>query len=504
VEGKFDDRGADRAYAEAFRDHGVNIDGAAAETSVGRLKGRPALALPLAAALDDWMFVRREVSEDVDWKRLVAVARAIDPDPLRDRLRATWGRPVTEVEDELRSLAKSINVRDHPPATLLYLAVTLRTAKQMDAGLRLLSEAQAAYPGDFWLTYSLSWELNDQKHYEGTTRFCTAAVSLRPNSPVTVQNLGAALAMQENWDEAIVCFRKALELDPQYTPAHRNLALTLSCKAMDLVISPDEKRRDPRRAMELMREAGELDPRSSKTQYWQNLGFVQYRVGDFRASIESLEKSCRLQEGNTGDAGQWTVLALAHTRLASQEGLLDKEREFHKAEGRRWFDQADKQIDKLWSARPGHANGQATWDFRGEGAALLGLPDPGKAAALFELGQTLRKQKMFAEAEVLLREAIRLKPGLVQAHLQLGWVLQSQGKPSEAEAAFREVVRLKPDQASGHIGLGRTLLNQKKFAEAEQALREGLPLEPTHTAAKELLEQALAGQAKDSEAEKPK
>jgi len=30
-----------------------------------------------------------------NWKRLVAVARGMDADPLRDRLRATWEQPVT-------------------------------------------------------------------------------------------------------------------------------------------------------------------------------------------------------------------------------------------------------------------------------------------------------------------------------------------------------------------------------------------------------------------------
>src|SRR6185295_18592654 len=110
-----------------------------------------------------------------------------------------------------------------------------------------------------------------------------------------------------------------------------NIALTK--KGWGLVNSSDSKRRDPNRALEAVKEAIALDPQSSMN--WQCLAWVQYRIGDWRASIEALEKSCKLQEGGTGDAGQWIVLALAHAKLAAQEGVPEKERDHHKAEARR-------------------------------------------------------------------------------------------------------------------------------------------------------------------------
>jgi tetratricopeptide (TPR) repeat protein len=132
-------------------------------------------------------------------------------------------------------------------------------------------------------------------------------------------------------------------------------------------------RRDPERAIVAIKEAVELDPRS--TMAWQWLGWVQYRLGDWRASIEALEKSRKLQEGGTGDSGQWIVLALAHARLAAQDGMPEKEREHHKAEARRWFDGADKLIDTRWRARPDLLMGQAIWDFRAEARELIAVKD---------------------------------------------------------------------------------------------------------------------------------
>src|SRR5262249_56173083 len=97
------------------------------------------------------------------------------------------------------------------------------------------------------------------------------------------------------------------------------------------------------RAVKLAREAVEIAPSSDIL--WQFLGWIYYRTGNWKSSIEALEKSCKLQTGGTGDAGQWIVLALAHARLAAQEDLPAKEREHHKAEARRRYEPADKQID---------------------------------------------------------------------------------------------------------------------------------------------------------------
>ncbi len=116
VEGQFNYRGAVRDYGQAFRDYGVDVEDLPPKEAVARLQAKPALAVPLAAALDDWADMRRMLGESKPGrKQLIAVARGLDTDPLRDRLRASWGQPVTpEFQAELRRLAKSINVHAQP------------------------------------------------------------------------------------------------------------------------------------------------------------------------------------------------------------------------------------------------------------------------------------------------------------------------------------------------------------------------------------------------------
>src|SRR5262249_20665439 len=160
-------------------------------TSIDRLKANPALAIPLAAALDSWVSARRWVSEQdaAAWQRLVAVARGIDPEPLRDRLRSTWEQPVSETQDALRRLADSIDIPSHHPATLVEVAATLKRINDSDSALRILRNAQLVYPGDFWVNYELGFALGEQNDHEGAIRHYTAAVSIRPYSAPAHYNL---------------------------------------------------------------------------------------------------------------------------------------------------------------------------------------------------------------------------------------------------------------------------------------------------------------------------
>jgi WD40 repeat protein/Tfp pilus assembly protein PilF len=170
-------------------------------------------------------------------------------------------------------------------------------------------------------------------------------------------NLGLALCDQGKLDDAIVAFRKAIELDPNYAMAYSNLALILSHRkrvdeaiaayrtALSLVpqsaqfhndlawllaTSSDVKLRDPGQAVALAMKAVELDPKNLA--YANTLGVAHYRSGDWNSAIAAHEKSMELRKG--GDSFDWFFLAMARWRL----GEKDKARE--------WYDRAVEWMDK--------------------------------------------------------------------------------------------------------------------------------------------------------------
>jgi tetratricopeptide (TPR) repeat protein/serine/threonine protein kinase len=425
LEVKFDFAGAVRDYARAFRDYGVDIEGQAVETSIDRLKVRPALAIPLAAALDDWAFARRKVSEKdaASWKGLLAVARGIDPDPQRDRLRSAWGRPVSEMHDELRRLAQSIDVRTQLPATIVSLACTLQWVNHSDSAVRLLRDAQFAHPGDFWLNVHLGLALYKQKEHEGAIRFYTAAVSIRPNSVDALNSLGLALRKHKRLDEAITCYCKAIDIDPKYARAYDNLGNALS----------DQKKLDE--AVTAYRTAIEINSKNAIT--WSNLG-------------NALSKQKRYDEA-----------------LVAYRTAIDIDPKFAPAH------------DALGGALRAQKKLGEAIDAYKKAIAL----DPKCVWAHTSLGIAFADQKKLDDAIACFNKAIELDPKYTPAHANLGLALRDQGKLDDAIASYDRAIELEPDDPLLWNGRGRVHQDLKQYEKAIADHSKAIELDPKYFAA---------------------
>jgi tetratricopeptide (TPR) repeat protein len=537
AERALDDAGVDGNYARAFSDYGVDVK--AVEESINRLKARPALAVPLAAALDDWASLRRP-----GWKRLVAVARGIDPDPLRDRLRASWGRPVSEVLDDLRRLAESFDARAHHPATVVSLARTLRRVKHSGLALRALRDAQFASPGDFWLTHELGLALREKKDPEGAIRYFTAAVAIRPHSAAAHSNLGTALADQKKWDEAVKAFRKAIEIQPGLAVAHNNLGNALSDqKQLDeaikayrraLSLKPDyalahnhlgnalydQKKLDE--AVKAYRRAIKLQPDFALAHY--HLGLALYAQKKLQEAAQAYRKAIKHRPD----------YAEAHTNLGvalhEQKKTAEAEKAYRRAieirpddalahtnlgialHDQKKLDEAVKAYRRAVEIRPddalAHANlgaalrDQKKWDEAEKAFRMATKLKPDHANAHNNLGVALHEQKKSDEAVQAFRKAIELKPDDAQAHTNLGIALRDLGRPDEAAQAYRKVIEIRPDDALAHNGLGLALYDQKKWDEAVKAFRRAVELQPDYALAHNNLGNALCRQKKLGEAVK--
>ena len=92
----------------------------------------------------------------------------------------------------------------------------------------------------------------------------------------------------------------------------------------------DTSLRDIREALAEAKMAVQLAPNEGN--YWNTLGVVQYRAGDWNAALAALEKSMTLRKG--GDSGDWFFVAMVHWQLGRKD------------EARRWFDQAVQWMEK--------------------------------------------------------------------------------------------------------------------------------------------------------------
>ncbi len=221
-----------------------------------------------------------------------------------------------------------------------------------------------------------------------------------------------------NYELAVTCAVRALELRPEWSEAHFVLG-----KALQGLERLDE-------AIAHYRETLRLDP---------NHASAYFQLGNAFRTREKVDEAIvnyrRALELKPNDAD-------AHNRLGHalrRQGKLD----------------------------------QAVACF-----ARAGELKPESAEAFANLGNTLREQGKLDEAATAYAHALELNPDLQPAHAGLGAVFQEGGNHDAAMACFQRALALKPDDVIALCSLGNALKENARTNEAIACFRRALELHP--------------------------
>jgi tetratricopeptide (TPR) repeat protein len=153
---------------------------------------------------------------------------------------------------------------------------------------------------------------------------------------------GTWLLQQNRRKDAADIFRLALTIEPENTNLLNNLAWALASFS-------DSPSYNPTEALGAARKAVTLEPGNGNL--WNTMGVAAYRVGDWKAASEALEKSMSLNKG--GDANDWFFLAMTRWR------------QNNKTEARKFYDQAVS-----WTKQNSPDNPELKY-FQTEAASIL-------------------------------------------------------------------------------------------------------------------------------------
>ena len=133
-------------------------------------------------------------------------------------------------------------------------------------------------------------------------------IALNPKNKMAYAMKGEALMNTEKWDEAIEAFKKAVEIDPEWTPCVFNIGICLNSKAialndqlmdkktMGLTKENAEKVKAVLRdALVYLERSRQLDPEREKTNWAYPLYRIYYSLGDKdkMAELEAIDPTLK-------------------------------------------------------------------------------------------------------------------------------------------------------------------------------------------------------------------
>jgi serine/threonine-protein kinase len=458
-----DPRVTDESYAAAFREYGVDPESLPPHEAATPFRGRgDAFAVAVAAALDDWAWLRRSKAalRAKSWKGLLDVADAVDPDPAQTRLRDLVRR--WDVEG-LDAYATEEAAGSLPARSLSLLGQALTSAGKAEEAVRLLESAARRHAGDPWILFNLAHALERRKRYAEAADCYSAALAARPESVEIRHRLGICLGVREepDHDGAVEVFKAMLERRPDYGHGRAHLSIALGLRG------------ETEAALMAAREAAGLAPEDGYARY--ALGAALKSAGRHEEAIVECREALRLDPRCT-HAGR--TLATSLSKTGRHEEAVTVLREVLRIE-------PDSAVALVYLGCELLGCGRTDEAIEEIRASLEMLEDPiDRAKAYNNLGLAYGEKGFLDDTIAAYREAVRLDPGLSAAHSNLGPLLLQRGLPEEAIAACREAVRLAPESAAAHGNLGLVLHGAGRYEEALEAARESVRLDPGSAASR--------------------
>lgn len=250
---------------------------------------------------------------------------------------------------------------------------------------------------------------------------------LRPQSALELCQLGNRYRQQQQWEQAVSCYEKAVQLDPDFAQAHWYFAKGLE-------------------------GLGKLDAATER--YFQALSL--------QSELASAIELCRF-----GD-------------LFLQKDQIDRALACYQ-----WATQQDKNLAEAHFQMAAVLSRQEHYE-----AAVISYRQAIKlqpsGSGYHQLGDVLQKLQQWEMAAETYQQAIELDPDFSWSHNNLGDVLMQLGQWEAAATAYGQAIKLNPQFYWSHYNLGEAFAQQNQWERAIAAYQSAVQLQPNGEAVDKL------------------
>ncbi|MDD5194265.1 MAG: tetratricopeptide repeat protein [Candidatus Omnitrophica bacterium] len=290
---------------------------------------------------------------------------------------------------------------------------------------------------DYFLAY---FNLGIVNQFTGKTEDALSALNkasiISPSAEVQL-NLGAVYKQRGELDKAFECFRKAIEINPNFAIAYDRLGTIY-------YISGDKEN-----ALRFYKEAIGRNPYYAEA--YNNLGVVLLELGRPKEAAAAYKRSIAL---NPAYARAYYNLGLVYLRDGrTKEGVdaLKKAAEFDFKDTRMHVHMGliFKKLKDIPAAIASFNKALAI--------------NPLQEEAYFNLGELYADAGNYPQAIDMYQKAIMLNPKVSAVYNNLAAVYRAMGKQEEAIGLYRIAIEMEPDSPSAYNNLALVYFQQKQY-----------------------------------------
>jgi tetratricopeptide (TPR) repeat protein len=294
---------------------------------------------------------------------------------------------------------------------------------QWENAITELKEAVRLDPYNVQYVFELGKVWYKTKRFNEARQSFETVCYLNPRSENAWYNLGGTLRALAKPEEALTAFQKAIDLNPDYAPAHREI------------------------------------------------GNVRILYGDFTGAIESYTRALQIQ---SADSSSLRGLGMAYCSL---EQWNEAESVFN-----RMFYNGDQDATVFYNRAVVllnlKENPEQALDYAKTAASLVPL----NAMYAYTLGLAYEATHDREGAIAAYTKAALLDRNLVQARINLGYLYIEQELFDHAFLFLNEAYRLAPDSAEVNNNLGSVYAAQEQWTKSIEHYEKALRVQPTNTA----------------------
>ncbi|HUW84568.1 MAG TPA: tetratricopeptide repeat protein [Phycisphaerae bacterium] len=276
---------------------------------------------------------------------------------------------------------------------------------------------------------TLTWR--QSRSYKDLETLWRDTLAKNPSAWMAHYNLGNLLSARGDTGDAIVHYRRAAQIKPDFAEGHYNLGVALRSTGR---LSE---------AIEQYRKALQIDPRHADAH--NNLGAVLGEQGMHEEAIGHLTAALKIKPDDV----------VTHSNLASvllRVGRADKAVQIYRA------------------------------------ALVISPNDHGLHA---DLAGALDRLGAFEEAVEQYELSLRIAPDSIQTRLDLAVLLLRYRRAEQATRQYQVILQVEQENAAARNGLGLALAAQGKFPQAIEQYQRVLQVHPDHVGAHHNLANAL-------------